>query len=143
MKKAQTGDRVRVHFSAYHDDGTQFATTVGEKPMELTIGERKLIDCFEQSVVGMIEGEKKKVSLEPSQAMGEWKPELAAKIPRKVVSEQHESLKVGSKVEVKDDKGNPFVAMVMELTDQEVTIDANHPLAGKELVFDIELIEFV
>jgi len=75
--------------------------------------------------------------------MGEWKPELAAKIPRKEVSEQHESLKVGSKVEVKDDKGNPFVAMVMELTDQEVAIDANHPLAGKELVFDIELIEFV
>ena len=143
MKKAQNGDRVRVHFSAYHDDGTQFATTVGEKPMELTIGEKKLIDCFEQSVVGMVEGEKKTVSIEPNQAMGERKPELASKIPRKEVPEQHENVKVGSKVEVKDDKGNPFVAMVTKLTDQEVTIDANHPLAGKTLVFDIELIEFV
>ena len=75
--------------------------------------------------------------------MGEWKPELASKIPRKEVPEQHENVKVGSKVEVKDDKGNPFVAMVTKLTDQEVTIDANHPLAGKPLVFDIELIEFV
>jgi peptidylprolyl isomerase len=143
MRKAQNGDRVRVHFSACHDDGTQFATTRGEKPMELTLGERKLIDCFEQSVVGMVEGEKKKVSIEPSQAMGERRPELVAKLSREVVPEQHEDLKIGSKVEVEDDNGNPIVGMVTQLTNQEVSVDANHPLAGKTLVFDIDLIEFV
>jgi peptidylprolyl isomerase len=142
MRKAQNGDNVRVHFSAYHDDGTQFATTIGEKPVELTIGDRKLIDCFEQCVVGMVEGEKKTVRIEPNQDMGERRPELVAIVPREAVPEQHEDLKVGSKVEVEDDNGNPVVGTVTQLTDQEVTVDSNHPLAGKTLVFDIDLIEF-
>lgn len=143
MRKAQNGDRVRVHFTASYDDGTQFATTRGEKPLELTIGDRKLIECFEQSVVGMAEGEKKTVSIEPEDAMGERKPELVAKLPREAVPEQHEDLKVGNKVEVEDDGGNPMQGTVTRLTDQEVIVDANHALAGKTLVFDIELIEFV
>lgn len=143
MRKAQNGDNVRVHFSAYHDDGTQFATTRGEKPMELTIGDRKLIDCFEQSVVGMVEGEKKTVRIEPDQAMGERKPELVATFSRAEIPEQHEELKVGAKVEVEDDNGNPVVGTVTQLTDQKVTVDRNHPLAGRKLVFDIELIDFV
>jgi FKBP-type peptidyl-prolyl cis-trans isomerase 2 len=111
--------------------------------MELTIGDRKLIDCFEQSVVGMVEGEKRTVRIEPSQAMGEWRPELVANFSRELVPEQHEDLKVGSKVELEGDKGNYMTGMVTHLTDQEVTVDTNHPLAGKTLVFDIELIEFV
>jgi FKBP-type peptidyl-prolyl cis-trans isomerase 2 len=143
MRKSQNGDKVRVHFSAYNDDGTQFATTFGEKPMELTIGDRKLIDCFEQSVVGMVEGEKRTVRIEPNQAMGERKPELVANFSRESVPEQHEDLKVGSKVEVEDDNGTPMIGTVTHLTDQEVTVDTNHPLAGKTLVFDIELIEIV
>jgi FKBP-type peptidyl-prolyl cis-trans isomerase 2 len=143
MRQAQIGDSVRVHFSVRYDDGTQFATTLGEKPMELTIGVRKLIDCFEQSVVGMAEGEQKRVNIIPDQAMGERKPELVAIFPREAVPEQHDDLKVGSKVEVEDNHGNPVVGTVTQLTDQEVTIDSNHPLAGKALVFDIHLIEFV
>ncbi|MFO7972753.1 MAG: FKBP-type peptidyl-prolyl cis-trans isomerase [Desulfobacterales bacterium] len=143
MREAQNGDRVRVHFSACLDNGTQFATTFGEKPMELTIGDRKLIDCFEQSVVGMAEGEKKTVSIEPNQAMGKRKPELVSKFSRKEVPEQHEDLKVGSKVEIEDDNRNSVLGTVTQLNDQEVTVDTNHPLAGKTLVFDIELVEFV
>ncbi|MGD2187843.1 MAG: FKBP-type peptidyl-prolyl cis-trans isomerase [Desulfobacterales bacterium] len=143
MRKAQKGDNVRVHFSAYHDDGTQFATTLGEKPMELTIGDGKLIECFEQSVVGMTEGEKKTVSIEPNQAMGEKRPELVATFSRHEIPEQYEDLKVGRNVEVEGANGNPTVGTVTQLTDQEVTVDTNHPLAGKTLVFDIELIEFV
>jgi peptidylprolyl isomerase len=143
MKKAQKGDRVRVHFKASYDDGTQFATTFEEKPMELTIGERKLIDCFEQSVIGMVEGEKRKVRIKPAQAMGERRPELIYTLPRAAVPEQHEDLKVGSKIEIERDNGKPTNATVTQLTDQKVTVDANHPLAGKTLVFDIELTEFV
>jgi len=142
MRKAQNGDGVRVHFSAYLEDGTQFATTRGENPMELTIGDRKLIDCFEQSLVGMAAGEKKSVSIEPTQAMGEIRPELVAVLSRDTIPEQHEDLKIGSRVEVEDDNGNPMVGKVTRLTDEEVTVDANHPLAGKTLIFDIELLEF-
>jgi peptidylprolyl isomerase len=143
MRKAQKGDSIRVHFSACYDNGTQFATTLGEKPMELTIGDRKLIDCFEQSVVGMTQGEKKTVRIEPHQAMGERRPELVTIFSRAAIPEQYEDLKVGRKVEVEDDKGNSIIGTVTKLTDQEVTVDTNHPLAGKTLVFDIELIEFV
>ena len=143
MRQAQIGDSVRVHFSAYLDDGTQFATTRGENPMQLTIGDRKLIDCFEQSLVGMAAAEKKTVRIGPKQAMGERKPELVAIVPREAVPEHHEDLKVGIKVQVEGDNANPLVGTVTQLTDQEVTVDANHPLAGKTLVFDMELIEFV
>ena len=143
MRKAQNGDTVRVHFSAYHDERTQFATTLGEKPMELTIGDGKLIECFEKSIIGMVEGEKKTVSFEPNQAMGERKPELVAKFSRIEIPEQYEDLKVGSKVEIEDDGGNTTLGTITHLSDQEVTVDANHPLAGKTLEFDIQLIEFV
>lgn len=143
MRIAQNGDGVRVHFSASFEDGTRFATTIGENPIELTIGDRKLIDCFEQSIVGMAAGEKKSVSIQPDQAMGERRAELVAVFSRGAIPEQHEDLKVGGKVEVEDDNGNPVVGKVTQLTDQEVTVDANHPLAGKTLLFDIELIDFV
>jgi peptidylprolyl isomerase len=146
MRKAQNGDTVRVHFSAYHDkrnERTQFATTLGEEPMDLTIGDGKLIKCFEQSIVGMVEGEKKTVSLEPHQAIGKRKPELVAKFSRIEIPEQYEEIKVGSKVEVENDDGNTIFGTVTQLSDQEVTVDANHPLAGKTLEFDIQLIEFV
>jgi peptidylprolyl isomerase len=143
MRKAQNGDTVRVHFSAYHDDRTQFATTLGEEPVELTIGDGKLIECFEQSIVGMVEGEKKTVSFEPNQAMGERKPELVAKFSRIEIPEQYENLKVGSKLEIEADGGKTVFGTITQLSDQEVTVDANHPLAGKTLEFDIQLIEFV
>lgn len=143
MKKAQNGDNVRVHFSAYQEDGTQFATTLGEKPLELTIGDRKLIECFERSIVGMAAGEKKTVRIEPDQALGERQPELVNVFSREAIPEQHEDLKIGSKVEMEDNSGDPLVGTVTRLTDQKVTVDANHPLAGKTLIFDIELIGFV
>ena len=143
MRKAQNGDNVRVHFSAYHDDGIQFATTIGENPIELTIGDKKLIECFEQSIIGMAKGERKTVRIEPSQAMGERSPELVFVFPREEVPEQHEDLKIGSKVELYDGNRVPFTGMVTHLTDQEVTVDTNHPLAGKTLVFYIELIELI
>jgi peptidylprolyl isomerase len=143
MKKAKKGDTVRVHFTASLEDGTKFASTIGEKPMELTLGDRKLIECFEHSVVGMAEGEQKTVRLEPSQTVGDRKPDLVYKVPRGNVPELHEDLKIGSKVQAEDKNGLPISGTVAQLTDHEVTIDANHPLAGETLVFDIELIEFV
>ena len=143
MKKAKQGDTVRVHFTACLEDGTKFASTIGEKPMELTLGDRKLIECFERSVVGMAEGEHKTVRLEPAQAVGDRNPELVYKVPRGNVPELHEDLKIGSKVSAEDKNGSTISGTVKQLTDQEVVIDANHPLAGETLVFDIELVEFV
>lgn len=143
MQNAQIGDMVRIHFTASYENGTQIATTAGEDPLELTIGDGKLIACFEKSIIGMAEGQQKTVHIEPAQALGEKRPELISTLPRHLVPEQFEDLKVGNSVTVKDDNGNDIKATVKELSDQMVTIDANHPLAGEALTFDIELIEFV
>jgi peptidylprolyl isomerase len=91
----------------------------------------------------MVAGEKRSVSIEPNQAMGEIRPELVTVFSRETIPERHEDLKIGSRVEVENDKGNPIIGRVTRLTDQEVTVDANHPLAGKTLIFNIELLEFV
>ncbi|MEJ2638085.1 MAG: FKBP-type peptidyl-prolyl cis-trans isomerase, partial [Desulfosarcinaceae bacterium] len=126
------------------DDGRTIATTQGEDPMELTLGKGKLIECFERSVIGMTKGQEKTVRLPPADAAGEKKPELIAQVPRHLVPEQFEDLKVGSVVRVKAQEGNKKVnARVTHITDQNVTLDANHPLAGETLVFDIELVAFV
>ena len=143
MKKAQEGDRVRIHFTVKTQNGNQIADTRSETPMELTIGEKKLLDCFEQSVVNMAKGEKKTVRLEPKHIVGERRPELIFKLPRYTVPEQHEDLNIGSKVRVEIDNGNTISGRVSDLSDQEVTVDSNHRLAGKTLLFDVELIEFV
>ena len=142
MRKAKNGDTVRVHFTGCFEDGTKFATTTGEKPMELTMGDGKLIGCFEQNLIGMSAGEKKTVRLDPDQAAGERRPELVKMVPRHMVPEQHEDLKVGDRIKLKEDNGDLLEATVTQLSDQEITIDANKPLAGKTLIFDIEFINF-
>jgi peptidylprolyl isomerase len=143
MRKAQIGDSVRIHFTTSQDDGNQIATTRHEKPMDLTVGDKKLIECFEKSIVGMTQGERKTVKIEPKDAMGERNPELEKTFSRVAIPEQHEDLKLGNKVEFKDDHGNYYIGTVRQLTNQEVKLDANHPLAGKTLVFDIKLISFI
>ena len=143
MRKVEAGDRVRVHFTGSFDDGSHFATTQGESPLELTIGEGKLIRCFEDSVIGMAPGERKTVHLPPQEAVGARRPELVSHLPRHMVPEQDEDLAVGSRIQVKDDNGNDIRATVTQLSDQTVTIDANHALAGEALTFDIELVELV
>jgi len=92
---------------------------------------------------GWRKANKKPVHIEPAQALGEKRPELISSLPRLLVPEQVEDLKVGSSVAVKDNNGNDIKATVTELSDQRVTIDANHLLAGQALTSDIELIEFV
>jgi peptidylprolyl isomerase len=143
MRKAQEGDIVRFHFTGCLENGTKFASTVGEDPMELTIGEGKLIRCFETSLVGMEEGERRTVHIPPEDAMGERRPELVSQVPLHMIPEQNEDLKVGSSIQIKDEKGRDVKATVTQMTDQAVTIDANHPLAGETLVLDLKLIEFV
>ncbi|BBO66101.1 peptidyl-prolyl cis-trans isomerase [Desulfosarcina alkanivorans] len=142
MRNAQKGDTVLIKFTCSFDDGSEITTTGEKEPLELTIGEGKLIDCFEQSLIGMSEGQQKTIHLRPEQVVGERRPELISELPLHVLPEQDEDLEVGSRVMVKDNNGNDVKATVTRLTDQNVTIDANHPLAGEALTFDVELIEF-
>jgi len=142
MTQANQGDTVRVHFSGRLEDGTEFGKTQEGEPLEFTIGQGQVIPGFEQNTVGMEPGEKKTVELEPDQAFGEKRPELVSKVERSAVPE-HIELNPGIQLQVTSADGNPVQVTVTEVTDEHVTLDANPPLAGLPLTFDIELVEVV
>lgn len=139
---ASNGDTVRVNFTGRLEDGTEFGKTKEGEPLEFTIGQGQVIPGFEQSAVGMAPGEKKTVELEPDQAFGEKRPELISKVERSAVPE-HIDLNLGAQLQVTSADGNPVQVTVTDLTDEHVTLDANPPLAGLPLTFDIELVEVV
>ncbi len=142
MRQAQKGDKIKVHFTGTLDDGTLFANSRDGEPVEFTIGEGKLIPGFEEEAVGMAEGEQKTVRLEAERAFGEKREDLVSKVPRSAIPD-HIELSVGLQLQMSSPSGSPVQVTVSEISDEEVTIDANPPLAGHPLNFDIELVEFV
>jgi len=142
MRKVREGDTVRVHITGSLDDGTEFATTGGEVPIELTIGEGMRISALQQSTLGMAAGEKKTVRLESNQALGEKRPELIWQIPRSTIPDNID-LTVGTQLRVSPKRDDPVQVTVTDIYYEQVTIDANPPLAGQALTFDIELVEIV
>jgi peptidylprolyl isomerase len=142
MKNAKKGDTVKVHFTGRLDDGTEFATSRSDTPVEFTIGEGKLIPGIEDGTVGMAEGDQKTLHLEPNQAFGEKRPELVSKIRRSDIPDDIQPT-VGLQLQMRSSSGNLIRVVVTEISEDEVTVDANHALAGQPLNFDIELVEFV
>ena len=142
MKNAQKGDTVKVHFTGKFDDGTEFASSRNDAPVEFTIGEGKLIPGIEEGTIGMTEGDQKTVRLEPSQAFGEKRPELITKIEKSDLPNDIQPT-VGLQLQMNSPSGNQVRVVVTEISEDEVTLDANHALAGQPLTFDIELVEFV
>jgi len=142
MKNAQKGDTVKVHFTGKLDDGTEFASSRGDAPVEFTIGEGKLIPGLEEGTIGMAEGDQKTLHLEPNQAFGEKRPELVTKVQRSDIPNDIQPT-VGLQLQMNSSSGNPIRVVVTEISEEEVTVDANHALAGQPLTFDIELVEFV
>ena len=141
MKNAQKGDRVKVHFTGKLDDGTEFTSSRNESPIEFIIGDGKLIPGIEEGTIGMSEGDQKTIQLEPSQAFGEKRPELVSKVSISDIPDDIEPT-VGLQLQMTSSSGNPIRVVVTEISEEEVTIDANHALAGQALTFDIELVAF-
>jgi peptidylprolyl isomerase len=142
MKNAQKGDKVKVHFTGKFDDGTEFASSRGDAPVEFTIGEGKLIPGIEEGTIGMAEGDQKTLHLEPNQAFGEKRPELVTKVRRSDIPDDIQPT-VGLQLQMRSSAGDPIRVVVTEISEEELTVDANHALAGQPLTFDIELVEFV
>ena len=142
MKNAQKGDRVKVHFTGKLDDGTEFTSSRNESPIEFIIGDGKLIPGIEEGTIGMSEGDQKTIQLEPSQAFGEKRPELVSKVSISDIPDDIEPT-VGLQLQMTSSSGNPIRVVVTEISEEEVTIDANHALAGQALTFDLELVAFV
>lgn len=137
--KAKNGDTVQIHYTGTLDDGTTFDSSVGRAPLEFTIGARQVIPGFERPVIGMAVGESCQVHIEPADAYGERRDDLVIAIPRSDVPD-HIEIEPGLKLQLRQPSGRPLVVTVTDVTDETVTLDGNHELAGQALNFAIELV---
>ena len=137
MSKAENGNTVKVHYTGTFENGEVFDTSVGNDPISFTIGAMQVIPGFENTVVGMAIGETRKVTLSPDQAYGNVINEMIQEVPKQFVPE---TVQVGERLTTSTEQG-PFNVTVVEVKEESVVLDGNHPMAGKTLNFEIELVE--
>jgi len=142
MARAKYGDTVKVHYTGRLDDGTVFDTSADGDPLQFTIGSGQIIPGFEQAVVGMNPGESKTVKIPAEDAYGQRREDLIIEVEK---SQLPEGLKpeVGLQLQSRQPDGRIVVLTIADMTESHVTLDANHPLAGKDLTFDIQLVEII
>ena len=134
-------DTVLVHYTGRLDDGEEFDSSRGSDPLEFTLGQNQVISGFENAVLGLDKGKSITVRLEPADAYGERSEEMFITVPKDELPEDIEP-EVGIGLLLYTDKG-PVEVTVSEVTDAEVVLDANHPLAGEALTFELELVDIL
>ncbi len=140
MTGAKNGDTVKVHYKGTLEDGTIFDSSFDREPLEFTIGAGDLIPGFERAVLGMVPDESKTVTIPSDQAYGPYREELVMELgPDKIPTDME--LERGQQVQVRQEDGRVYPVMVTEISDSGVTLDANHPLAGRDLTFELQLVE--
>jgi FKBP-type peptidyl-prolyl cis-trans isomerase 2 len=140
MSVAVAGNRVRVHYTGTFDDGETFDSSQGNEPLEFEVGGGQVIPGFEQAVLGMKVGESKRVRIPEDQAYGPHKPEMVIESER-AQFEEGLNPEVGQQFQTELDDGQPVLLTVVEVDGEKIILDANHPMAGKDLNFEIELVE--
>lgn len=135
----EKGSKVKVHYTGKLKDNEVFDSSKDKEPLEFTVGEGQLIPGFENGVMGLNAGDKKTIELEPEQAYGPVRKELVNEVPKENLPE---GVKIGSTLQAQTEQG-PVMVRVVELNETIGTVDANHPLAGKKLIFDLEVVEVV
>lgn len=138
--EAKTGDKVRVHYTGRLLDGTQFDSSEGRDPLEFTIGAGQMIKGFDAGVVGMKVGDKKTLQIPPDEAYGQRDDEAIIEFPAENVPGDM-NLEPGMQLTLRNQYGQPVPVVVMEVRADVILMDANHMLAGEELVFEVELVE--
>jgi peptidylprolyl isomerase len=139
MTQVKTGDTVRIHYTGTLADGTQFDSSAGRDPLEFAVGSGQIIPGLDKALPGMAVGDRKQVVVPADEAYGQPNPEARQAVPRSEIPD-HIPLDLGTQLQVQTPTGQTMTVIVAEVTETEVTLDANHPLAGKELTFDIELV---
>ncbi|HEB70443.1 MAG TPA: peptidylprolyl isomerase [Desulfobulbus sp.] len=139
MTQAQHGDTVKIHYTGTLEDGTVFDSSEGHDPLEFTLGSGQVIVGFEEAVTGMKSGDKKKVNIPADKAYGQRNDEMVLQAPRDQIPADIDP-EIGQQLQMGGPNGETVVVRVTEVTDEYVTLDANPPLAGKDLTFDIELV---
>lgn len=140
MAQAKHGDRVKVNYTGRIEDGTVFDSSEGDDCLEFTIGDGRIIRDFESAVIGMQPGESKTIQTPAEKAYGPHDENLVIQVDRQMVPPDMD-VQVGMQLAMQQENGGVIPVLVTGVTDETVTLDANHPLAGKDLTFDIELVE--
>lgn len=140
MPQAKNGDTVRVHYHGKLTDGSTFDSSEGREPLEFKVGSGQVIKGFDDAVADMEVGTKKTVTIPVSEAYGVRNDQMIMEYP---LTDFPDDIKpeAGMQLHMSDDGGNVFPVSVLEVKEQSVVLDANHPLAGQDLVFEIELVE--
>ena len=142
MAQVKEGDVVRVHYTGKLTNGEQFDSSVGREPLEFTVGAGQMISGFDAAMPGMSIGEKKVINIPAKDAYGEKNADAIIEFPKANIPADM-TLAPGMQLTLSDQQGNPVPVVVTELKDDVVVLDANHFLAGKDLIFDVELVEIV
>lgn len=142
MPTAKTDDKVLIVYTGKLEDGSVFGQTEEDEPLELHLGSQSVIPGLEEAVHGMGEGESKTAVVEPEKAFGPFREELVIQLDRSEFP-QEAAIEVGQRFEASGSDGARRIITIVDLSDESVTVDANHPLAGKSLTFEIRLIKIL
>lgn len=139
MQQAKKGDTVNVHYHGKLADGTTFDSSEGRDPLQFVVGSAQVIKGFDDALIDMSVGEKKTVNIPVENAYGERSEDMMIEYP---ITEFPSDMKpeVGMELQMGDNAGNIFPVVITQVSEESVVLDANHPLAGKDLVFEIELV---
>lgn len=140
MAQAQNGDIVKVHYTGKLDDGTVFESTQGRDPLELQLGKQQVLPDIEKAVIGMNVGQSKTTTVAAIDAHGPHRPELVMVVKRAELPDDIKA-EVGQQLLIRQPSGQELRLTVTDADDDSVTLDGNHPLAGKDLTFDLQLVE--
>ncbi|MCB2182682.1 MAG: peptidylprolyl isomerase [Desulfobulbaceae bacterium] len=140
MSQAKNGDNVKIHYKGTLQDGTVFDSSEGRDPLGFTIGGGQVIPGFEEAVIGMTQGDSKNVTIPCDKAYGPRNDELIMPVPLTQVPADIKP-EIGLQLQMSGPGGQPVVVSVVDITEEHIMLDANPPLAGKDLTFDIELVE--
>jgi FKBP-type peptidyl-prolyl cis-trans isomerase 2 len=135
---AKSGDIVQIHYTGTLDSGEQFDSSVGSEPLEFTLGGGQVIAGFDKGVSGMNIGEKKTIRIAPNDAYGEYDDALVLQVPREELPALNYEL--GTELVMQQPSGRSIPVIVIDANDEAIVLDANHPLAGEALTFELELV---
>ena len=139
MAAAEKGDNVKIHYKGTLQDGTVFDSSEWREPLGYTLGSGQVIPGFDEAVMGMSDGEAKNVTIPVDKAYGPRNDELVMPVP---LSQVPADLKpeVGQQLQMGGPDGQPVMVKIIDITDEHIMLDANPPLAGEDLIFDLELV---
>ena len=142
MTKVKEGDTVRINYTGKLEDGTVFDTSIGRNPLEFTVGKGKIMPEFEDALIGLSPGESNTAEIPSNRAFGPYLKELVVVVDKEHLPDEIDP-KIGQVLEIKRENEESFIVTIKDISDSDVTLDANHPLAGKDLLFEIELLEIL